>query len=452
MGGIVEFIQRKRSEPPGLAMIPTVQQILSMAMRWVRVRTRMTTSDTIRVLLPGSRRRRPAQHLFPSISNRSEDARWGAPQVGLGGVVSICCTPASVLLETWSSCHACVAFSATLEPIDFHQELLGFKDLGRGRGRETEGHEDDEFRIACSGRKAGGRSGSGPGPGPVNKLGLIATTEVIRQPQVFQRTQQNAFIAAWICGDFQKRAEVGIPSIAELLNALPESHPGRYLVCVPSYSYMRALTRELDRIEGEGGGREGVRYVLAHNDGAKKNADAFGESIKDGKWEERFGSCDYGSRTTSEKEIIKSYTYQEAEKTFLDQIEAMESGAIMCVLGGRWSEGIDLPRGFLRGVVVVGLGMPPPNEVNQGLASWFDARMGRGTGFDYAYRFPGLKRIVQAAGRLIRSPEHYGTLILADHRWMKGTQRSLLPIHWRPKPCYDLHSLLRHMDLEEEHV
>ena len=73
--------------------------------------------------------------------------------------------------------------------------------------------------------------------------------------------------------------------------------------------------------QGEGGGREGVRYVLAHNDGAKKNADAFGESIKDGKWEERFGSCDYGSRTTSEKEIIKSYTYQEAEKTFLDQVQ-----------------------------------------------------------------------------------------------------------------------------------
>ncbi|WP_318261598.1 helicase C-terminal domain-containing protein [Zhongshania marina] len=101
------------------------------------------------------------------------------------------------------------------------------------------------------------------------------------------------------------------------------------------------------------------------------------------------------------------------------------------VLGGVFSEGIDLLGDKLIGVFVATLGLAPHDEFHQVLKERLDARYGNG--HDYTYTYPSMQKIIQAAGRLIRAPEDSGVVELVDVRygWMKV--RALLPKWWGVK-------------------
>ncbi|WP_238651283.1 ATP-dependent DNA helicase [Paenibacillus piscarius] len=99
------------------------------------------------------------------------------------------------------------------------------------------------------------------------------------------------------------------------------------------------------------------------------------------------------------------------------------------VLGGIFSEGVDLPGDRLNGVMVVGVGLPQVGLERNLLRSYFQAQ-GR-NGFDYAYVYPGMCKVRQAGGRLIRSEEDHGVIILADDRFLQTGYRQLLPEEWR---------------------
>lgn len=105
-----------------------------------------------------------------------------------------------------------------------------------------------------------------------------------------------------------------------------------------------------------------------------------------------------------------------------------ESLVGFCVMGGIFSEGIDLIGESLIGVVVVGTGIPQVSHEREILKAYYDQRGGQG--FDYAYRFPGMNKVLQAAGRVIRTPEDRGVILLLDDRFLQRDQRRLFPVEW----------------------
>ena len=99
-----------------------------------------------------------------------------------------------------------------------------------------------------------------------------------------------------------------------------------------------------------------------------------------------------------------------------------------CVLGGIFSEGIDLRQDRLIGAVIVGTGFPQVCAQREILKAYFD---GRGeNGFDYAYRYPGMNKVLQAAGRVIRTADDVGVVVLMDERFCTGAYRRLFPAQW----------------------
>ena len=98
------------------------------------------------------------------------------------------------------------------------------------------------------------------------------------------------------------------------------------------------------------------------------------------------------------------------------------------VLGGSFSEGVDYIGDMLAGVLIVGVAMPMFNKHNELLRSFFDEHFGEG--FDYAYTYPGMNKVVQAVGRVIRTKEDQGIAILFDDRYSHRKYLELYPNHW----------------------
>jgi Rad3-related DNA helicase len=104
-------------------------------------------------------------------------------------------------------------------------------------------------------------------------------------------------------------------------------------------------------------------------------------------------------------------------------------GIGFAVLGGAFGEGIDLPGQRLIGAFIATLGLPQVNPLNEQLRARLQTRFGRG--HDYTYLFPGLQKVVQAAGRVIRGPDDRGVIYLLDDRFARPEVRGLLPPWWR---------------------
>ena len=117
-----------------------------------------------------------------------------------------------------------------------------------------------------------------------------------------------------------------------------------------------------------------------------------------------------------------------AREAFLARFTPGGKGIGFAVLGGAFAEGIDLPGDRLIGAFIATLGLPPFNDFNEALKARLNARFGRGD--DYTYRIPGMIKVVQAAGRVIRSPEDEGVVVLMDDRFAQASVRSLLPSWW----------------------
>ena len=100
----------------------------------------------------------------------------------------------------------------------------------------------------------------------------------------------------------------------------------------------------------------------------------------------------------------------------------------LCVLGGIFAEGIDLPGDALDGVIVVGVGLPQVGLFQETLREWYQETLG--DGFLYAYQIPGMQKVAQAVGRVIRTENDRGAAILLDDRYRQASYRRLCPAHW----------------------
>ena len=99
-----------------------------------------------------------------------------------------------------------------------------------------------------------------------------------------------------------------------------------------------------------------------------------------------------------------------------------------CVLGGIFSEGIDLKNDSLIGAIIVGTGLPQVCFERELLKDFFDKR--GENGFDYSYRYPGMNKVLQAAGRVIRTSDDVGVIALLDERFLQGSYTRLFPREW----------------------
>lgn len=132
---------------------------------------------------------------------------------------------------------------------------------------------------------------------------------------------------------------------------------------------------------------------------------------------------------------------EEEREAFLSHFENTPKNTTLglCVLGGIFGEGIDLKDSRLIGAVVVGTGLPMVCLENELFREYFDEL--KGTGFDYAYLYPGMNKVLQAAGRVIRTVTDRGAILLLDERFLQKSCQSLFPREWYPFEIVDKDSM-----------
>lgn len=175
---------------------------------------------------------------------------------------------------------------------------------------------------------------------------------------------------------------------AEAILALFGAKPGKYIAYFPSFAYLRSVEPILKEISPD-------LPVIVQRSG-----------------------MDEASRSV-----------------FLDAFLRGEGSLLgLCVLGGVFAEGVDLPGEALIGAVIVGVGLPQVNSERDCIRERMQEALG--DGFGYAYRFPGMQKVLQAAGRLIRSETDRGVLLLMDDRYTQPAYQELLPSHLKLKRVY----------------
>jgi DNA excision repair protein ERCC-2 len=211
-------------------------------------------------------------------------------------------------------------------------------------------------------------------------LGLPADTLRLDAPSPFSAEQLRVRIAPHISTRWADRL-TSLDAVVQVMADQYAAEPGNYLAFFSSFDY---LQQALDRLQQ----RHGSVPVWAQ------------------------------SRGMSEPE----------RDAFVARFSEHSQGIGFAVLGGAFGEGIDLPGRRLIGAFIATLGLPQINPVNEQMRARLQARFG--SGYDYAYLFPGLQKVVQAAGRVIRSERDHGTVWLLDDRFARAEVRRLLPAWW----------------------
>lgn len=209
---------------------------------------------------------------------------------------------------------------------------------------------------------------------------------------VFNPAKKALFIAGDVTSRYARRSEEEYRNISRYIEEIVKCRHGNYMVFCPSYAFLRKIYE---------------KYLESHG----------GEDRE----------C-----------IIQSESMSEADREgflarFQDNAEAgkRDGDSVLigfCVLGGIFGEGIDLKRDSLIGVIIVGTGLPQVCSEREILRGFFN-EVGE-DGFDYAYRYPGMNKVLQAAGRVIRTVEDVGVIALLDQRFLQPAYRRLFPREW----------------------
>ena len=205
---------------------------------------------------------------------------------------------------------------------------------------------------------------------------------VIRIPSPFSQEQTEIMIQP--LSTRYKDRENSIKPIVKTLIETIQSKPGNYLIFFPSYLYLNSVLEEWNL------GNHGIRTIVQDTGMGDVERDAYLESFQSGGSESLIG---------------------------------------FAVLGGIFSEGVDLQGDRLNGVLIVGVGLPQIGFERDLIKQHFSST-GK-NGYDYAYVYPGMNKVLQAGGRLIRSEIDTGTIILIDDRYLQHKYQCLLPEVWK---------------------
>ncbi len=179
-----------------------------------------------------------------------------------------------------------------------------------------------------------------------------------------------------------KDRERSIDEVINVISTVCEAKTGNYIAFFPSYQYLNQVFDKLDT--------QNIDVILQERE------------------------MSHNQRTTT----LDSFK-QSTDRSRLG----------LFVMGGMFSEGIDYLGDMLSGVIIVGVGLPMINELNNQLKDYYEDKFNKG--FDYAYQYPGMNKVIQAVGRVIRSQTDRGVAILIDDRFDTSYYRKLFPIEWK---------------------
>ena len=186
-----------------------------------------------------------------------------------------------------------------------------------------------------------------------------------------------------------------------------------------SSKYTRRNEREFTKI---------ACYIYETAQGRKGNYMAFFPSYKMmGQVLEKFYALNLGEMDC----VVQESGMREQEREeFLEAFRMERENTLVgfCVMGGIFSEGIDLKNEALIGAVIVGTGLPQISNEREILKNYYDKRYGEG--FDYAFRYPGMNKVLQSAGRVIRTVEDKGVIVLLDERFLQREYLGMFPREW----------------------
>jgi DNA excision repair protein ERCC-2 len=211
-------------------------------------------------------------------------------------------------------------------------------------------------------------------------LGLPDDCLELQVESPFESSQLAVRIAAGISTKLEDRARSVAPTVERICRQF-RLKPANYIVYVSSFTYLKAL-----------------------NEGLGKLAPDLPLITQEPKMDSR------------------------TRQLFIDQFQENGRKIGLAVLGGSFAEGIDLPGTRLEGVFILTLGLPPHDEIHEVLRQRLDALFGNG--YNYAYLYPGMRKVVQAAGRVIRTPDDTGVIELIDQRFQSARTKALLPAWW----------------------
>lgn len=239
---------------------------------------------------------------------------------------------------------------------------------------------------------------------------LLSTKEdnyAIYAQSTFDETQRLLAFGRDVSTKYTRRGPAEYEKIARYIRAAIRSKKGNYMVFFPSYKMMQDVYDVFVRVERESDTRNGV----AVSDEPNIAEESLEESLTI---------------------IMQHSNMNEAEREeFLQTFEQEDSGTLVafCVMGGIFGEGIDLKNDRLIGAVIVGTGLPQISNEREILKQYYD-KQGL-SGFDYAFRYPGINKVLQAAGRVIRTQEDRGIIVLLDERFLQSDYNALYPREWK---------------------
>ncbi|KON88671.1 ATP-dependent helicase [Sporosarcina globispora] len=247
-----------------------------------------------------------------------------------------CLDPSNLLQKARKGYKSAIFFSATLMPLNYYLDMLGFKE--------------EDFILSV--------------PSPFSK----DQAKICIQP---------------LSTRYRDRERSIEPIVSTIKNML-KGQIGNYLIFFPSYLYMENV------------------YERLHEEDLPVDTIIQRTGMDEGKREE-----------------------------YLESFQPNPSGTLLgfAVMGGIFSEGIDLQGDRLNGVFVVGVGLPQIGLEREIIKNYF-FHQGK-NGYDYAYTYPGMNKVLQAGGRLIRSETDTGMIVLMDDRYLQAKYQALLPDEWK---------------------
>ncbi len=200
---------------------------------------------------------------------------------------------------------------------------------------------------------------------------------------VFDVNKRKLIIGRDVTSRYVRRTDSEYKKICKYISEITNVRRGNYLVFFPSYKYLSDVYGHIEP-------NDSVKYIIQQQ-----------------------------NMTEQDKEI------------FLEEFSNTQKGITligMCVMGGVFSEGIDLKKDSLIGVIIVGTGLPSIDIKQQLLRQFFDEK--EGCGYEYAFVYPGMNKVLQAAGRVIRTEEDCGVIALLDDRFLSSQYKMLFPREW----------------------
>ncbi|MBR0131930.1 MAG: ATP-dependent DNA helicase [Lachnospiraceae bacterium] len=239
----------------------------------------------------------------------------------------------------------------------------------------------------------------------MDQLGGDEEDYAVYAPSPFDSAKRKVIIASDVSAKYTRRNRAEYEKLADYIDAFVKAKTGNYLIFFPSYKMMDDIYEVL--LESYGGFPENFDFTAVKQE---------------------------SGMSEEEREAFLECFTENPEKSMVG----------FCVMGGIFSEGIDLKADRLIGVAIVGTGLPMVGPDRELFKNFYDDLSG--DGFEHAYLWPGMNKVLQAGGRVIRTEDDRGVILLLDDRFTTRTYQALLPKEWENRVVIRVDGLKAELD------